>query len=152
MRRSVSWSDTRRCRSPPRSRGGFGCGYDGATMTALVWGGVVLLGGVGAVLRFLVDRSISGRLGRLFPYGTLVVNVSGAAILGVITGLALGHTEALLAGTATIGAYTPFSTWMFATQRLAEDRQVVALGANIVVSLVVGLVAAGVGRWLGGLW
>ena len=37
---------------------------------------------------------------------TLVVNVSGAAVLGVITGLALGHTEALLAGTATIGAYT----------------------------------------------
>ena len=121
-------------------------------MTVLVWGGVVLLGGVGAVLRFLVDRSISGRLGRLFPYGTLVVNVSGAAVLGVITGLALGHTEALLAGTATIGAYTTFSTWMIETQRLAEDRQVVALGANIVVSLVVGLVAAGVGRWLGGLW
>ena len=91
-------------------------------------------------------------LGRSFPYGTLVVNVSGAAVLGVITGLALGHTEALLAGTATIGAYTTFSTWMFETQRLAEDRQVVALGANIVVSLLVGLVAAAVGRWLGGLW
>ncbi len=57
----------------------------------------------------------------------------------------------MLAGTATIGAYTTFSTWMFETQRLAEDRQVPALAANIVVSLVVGLFAAGVGRWLGGL-
>ena len=105
-------------------------------MTLLVWVGVVLFGGVGAVLRFLLDRSISGRLGRLFPYGTLVVNVSGAAALGMISGLALGDTEALLAGTATIGAYTTFSTWMFETQRLAEDRQVLALGGNIVVSLV----------------
>ncbi len=120
-------------------------------MTPIVWTGVVLLGGVGAVLRFMVDRGISGRLGRLFPYGTLVVNVSGAAVLGVITGLALSHTQALLAGTATIGAYTTFSTWMFETQRLAEDRQVLALVGNIVVSLVVGVAAAGVGRWLGGL-
>ena len=120
-------------------------------MTALVWGGVVLLGGVGAVLRFLVDRRISGRLGRLFPYGTLVVNVSGAAVLGADHRARPGATEALLAGTATIGAYTTFSTWMFETQRLAEDRQVPALAANIVVSLVVGLVAAGVGRWLGGV-
>ena len=120
-------------------------------MTLLVWVGVVLLGGVGAVLRFLVDRSISGRLGRLFPYGTPVVNVSGAAALGVISGLALGDTETLLAGTATIGAYTTFSTWMFETQRLAEDRQVLALGGNIVVSLVVGVAAAALGRRLGGL-
>ncbi len=120
-------------------------------MTLLVWVGVVLLGGVGAVLRFLVDRSISGRLGRLFPYGTLVVNVSGAAALGVISGLALGDTETLLAGTATIGAYTTFSTWMFETQRLAEDRQVLALAGNIVVSLVVGVAAAALGRRLEGL-
>jgi CrcB protein len=119
-------------------------------VTLLVWIGVILLGGVGAVLRFLVDRGVSGRLGRLFPYGTLVVNVSGAVVLGLITGLALGHTEALLAGTATVGAYTTFSTWMFETQRLAEDRQVLAIVANVVVSLAVGLAAAGAGRWLGG--
>ena len=119
-------------------------------MTLLVWVGVVLLGGVGAVLRFLVDRTVSGRLGKLFPYGTLVVNLSGAAVLGLLTGLALGHTEALLAGTATIGAYTTFSTWMFETQRLGEDRQVRALTTNLVVSLLVGLAAAAAGQWLGG--
>jgi len=117
-------------------------------MTLLVWVGVVLLGGVGAVLRFLVDRSISGRLGRLFPYGTLVVNVSGAAALGVISGLALGDTETLLAGTATIGAYTTFSTWMFESQRAAEEgRPRVAL-ANLAISLVLGVGAAALGRAL----
>ena len=119
-------------------------------MTPLVWIGVVLLGGAGAVLRFLVDRSVSGRLGRLFPYGTLVVNLSGAVVLGMVTGLALSPTEALLAGTAAVGAYTTFSTWMFETQRLAEDRQALSLLANVIFSLVVGLAAAAAGRWLGG--
>jgi fluoride exporter len=120
-------------------------------VTLLLWFGVILLGGAGAVLRFLVDRSVSGRLGRLFPYGTLVVNLSGAVILGMITGLALSPAAALLAGTATVGAYTTFSTWMFETQRLAEDRQVLGLLANVILSLVVGLAAAATGRWLGGV-
>ena len=120
-------------------------------MSALVWVGVVVLGGVGAVLRFLVDREIAGRVGRAFPYGTLVVNLSGAVVLGLLTGLALPHTQALLAGTATVGAYTTFSTWMFETQRLGEDHQVRGLVSNIVVSLVLGVAAAAAGRWLGGI-
>ena len=44
-------------------------------------------------------------------------------ILGLITGLALGHDQALLAGTAAVGSYTTFSTWMLETQRLTEERQ-----------------------------
>jgi CrcB protein len=113
----------------------------------LVWTGVVLLGGVGAVLRFLVDRAVSARNGKAFPYGTLVVNLSGALILGVLTGLALDGHAALLAWTATIGSYTTFSTWMLETQRLGEDRQVTGLTANIVVSLVAGIAVAALG-WL----
>ncbi len=120
-------------------------------MNPPVWVGVVLLGGVGAVARFLVDRSISARLGRLFPYGTLVVNLSGAVLLGLVTGLALSSNASLLAGTATVGAYTTFSTWMFETQRLAEDRQVLGLLANVLVSLAAGVAAAAAGRWLGGV-
>lgn len=113
----------------------------------LVWTGVGLLGGVGAVLRFLVDRAVSARSGKAFPYGTLAVNLSGALILGLLTGLALDGHAALLAGTATIGSYTTFSTWMLETQRLGEDRQVAGLTANIVVSLVAGIAVAALG-WL----
>ena len=78
-------------------------------------------------------------MGRSFPYGTLIVNLSGAVVLGLLTGLALGREEALLAGTATVGSYTTFSTWMFETQRLGEDRQVRYLVANLTVSLVAGV-------------
>ena len=118
-------------------------------MTALVWAGVVVLGGVGAVLRFLVDGAVSARVRRSFPYGTLVVNLSGAFVLGLLAGLAPSRDVALLAGTATVGAYTTFSTWMFETQRLGEDRRVRSLLANLGVSLVAGLAVAALGRWIG---
>jgi CrcB protein len=114
-----------------------------------VWVGVVLIGGCGAVLRFLVDGAVSARLGRSFPYGTLIVNLSGAAVLGFLTGLALAPEEALLAGTAAVGSYTTFSTWMFETQRLGEDRQVRYLVANLAVSLLAGVALAAAGRWTG---
>lgn len=116
-------------------------------MTVMVWLGVVLIGGAGSVLRFVVDGAISSRTGRAFPYGTLVVNVSGSVLLGLVTGLTLSHNAGLLAGTAAVGSYTTFSTWMFETQRLAEDRQMRNLAANVVVSLVAGVAAAALG-WL----
>ena len=45
----------------------------GRTMTAAIWAAVMLIGGVGSVLRFVVDRSVAGRVARSFPLGTLVV-------------------------------------------------------------------------------
>jgi fluoride exporter len=119
-----------------------------AVTTVLVWAGVVLIGGVGSVLRFLVDRTVARRLARPFPFGTLVVNISGAALLGLIAGLALNKDAALLAGTAFVGAYTTFSTWMLETQRLGEERQTWGALANIVVSVLLGMAAAYLGQWI----
>ena len=118
-------------------------------MSILIWMAVALIGGAGSVARFLVDGTISSAVGRDFPFGTMVVNISGAVILGLLTGLALGHDEALLAGTAAVGSYTTFSTWMLETQRLAEERQYRKAGLNVVISLVLGVAAAAVGRLLG---
>ncbi|MGH3794256.1 MAG: fluoride efflux transporter CrcB [Pseudonocardiaceae bacterium] len=118
-------------------------------MNLTLWVGVVLIGGAGSVLRFLVDGTIASRTASAFPYGTLVVNLSGAVLLGLVTGLALSHDEALLAGTAAVGSYTTFSTWMFETQRLGEERQLPSLAANVLVSLVAGTVAAAIGRLIG---
>lgn len=118
-------------------------------MTALLWGGVVLLGGIGSVLRFLFDGAVSRRTGRAFPWGTLAVNTSGALALGVLTGMALPPAAALLAGTALVGSYTTFSTWMLETQRLAEERQNRAALANVAVTLAAGLVAVVAGQAIG---
>ena len=116
--------------------------------TVLVWVGVMLIGGIGSVTRFLADRAVARRVARSFPFGTLTVNISGAALLGFLGGLALSKDAALLTGTAFVGAYTTFSTWMLETQRLGEERQTWAAAANIVVSVVLGLAAAFLGQWV----
>jgi CrcB protein len=118
-------------------------------MSVLVWTAVVLIGGAGSVLRFLVDGVVSSAAGRDFPFGTMAINISGAVILGLLTGLALSHDQALLAGTAAVGSYTTFSTWMLETQRMAEERQHGKVIANIAVSLVLGVAAAALGRLIG---
>jgi CrcB protein len=117
-------------------------------MTPLLWVAVLLIGGCGSVARFLLDTAIAGRLGRDFPYGTLAVNLSGAFVLGLLTGLALSHDAGLLAGTAAVGSYTTFSTWMYETQRLDEERQHRSAALNVVASVVLGVAAAALGRAL----
>ena len=114
--------------------------------TVLVWVGVVVIGGIGSVLRFVIDRTVARRASRPFPFGTLAVNLSGAALLGFLGGLALNKEAALLAGTAFVGAYTTFSTWMLETQRLGEERQLRAALTNIIVSVLLGEAAAFIGQ------
>jgi CrcB protein len=118
-------------------------------MSVLVVIGVGLLGGVGAIARFLLDGSIAGRLGREFPYGTLAVNVTGAFILGVFVGAALSGDTYRLMGTGLIGAFTTFSTWTLESHRLGEDGELARGMANFAVSLVLGVAAAWAGRHLG---
>lgn len=118
-------------------------------MSALVWAGVMVIGGAGAVVRFYVDGLVTSASRAGFPYGTLAVNVSGAVILGLLAGLAVSGNAALLAGTAAVGAYTTFSTWILETQRMTEERQYRDALLNIVVSLVLGFAAAALGQFIG---
>lgn len=116
----------------------------------LLWVAVLVAGGIGSVLRFMVDGAVARRVARSFPFGTLTVNISGAMLLGLVGGLALSRHAALLADTAFIGSYTTFSTWMLETQRLGEERQVWTAVANLVVSVVLGMSAALLGQWIAG--
>jgi CrcB protein len=116
----------------------------------LLWLGVGLLGGLGALARFVVDGAIATRAPGRLPLGTLAVNLSGAALLGLLVGLALHGDALLLAGTAVLGSYTTFSTWMFESHRLAQDGERVAAVANVVLSLALGVGAAALGRAIGG--
>jgi CrcB protein len=114
-----------------------------------LWLAVGALGGLGTIARFLLDGLVSTNSGSRFPLGTLLVNLSGALVLGVLVGLALSGNAYLLAGTAVIGSYTTFSTWMLESHRLAEDGRRWLLFANIALSLVAGVGAAALGRLLG---
>ena len=117
--------------------------------TALVWSGVMVIGGIASVARFLVEREVGRRTYDLFPLGTMVVNVTGSFALGLISALDVGSTATLLVGTAAVGAYTTFSTWVFETQRLTEERQLLRATGNVVISLLLGLTVAALGHWIG---
>jgi CrcB protein len=118
-------------------------------VTVLVWIGVGALGGVGALARFGLDALVQRRVGGEFPLGTLVVNVVGSFCLGLLRGLDVTGDALLLTGTAVLGSFTTFSTWMLETERLAEDGEGRLAVANIAVSVGAGLAAALVGWLLG---
>ena len=111
-------------------------------------------GAAGAVARYLVDVAVLERFGGAFPLGILVVNLSGAFVLGVLAavivdrGLLSAELRApLLVG--FLGAYTTFSTLMLDSWRLIEDG-LPALGlVNLVGSVVLGVVAVVGGLWIG---
>ncbi len=111
---------------------------------------MALFGGAGAVARFVVDRLVGARVAGELPYGTFVINISGSFALGLLDGVALGGNAMVLAGTATIGAYTTFSTWMLETHRLTEDGEFVAGLINVLLSAAAGFGAVALGHLVGG--
>ena len=119
-------------------------------MSAAVLVAVGVLGGIGAVGRFLLDGAVSARTAGRFPFGTLAVNLSGAFVLGLFVGAALGGDEYRILGTGLIGGYTTYSTWALESHRLGEDGELRLGAANFAVALVLGLAAAWIGRELGG--
>ncbi len=118
-------------------------------MSVLELAAIGLIGGVGAVARFVLDGAVSRRSGRDFPLGTMAVNLSGALLLGLLVGLAATGRVDRLIGTGFLGAYTTFSTWTLESHRLAEDGRSRAAALNFAASLMVGVAAAWVGRRVG---
>jgi fluoride exporter len=114
---------------------------------------LVLAGAGGALARYEVELTVRRRVGASFPYGTLLINVSGSLVLGVLAGVAAHHgvsTQVVtVAGTGLLGAYTTFSTFSFDTVALAETGRIRAAAANLGASLVLGLGAAALGLVIG---
>lgn len=118
-------------------------------MSLPLWIGVALLGGAGAVGRFLLDGAVSARAGRVFPWGTLAVNLTGAFALGLLVGVALSGDGRRLAATGFVASYTTFSTWVLEAHRQGEDGRGRGAALNIGISLVLGLACAWAGRRIG---
>lgn len=118
-------------------------------MTPLLFVAAALAGGVGAALRYLVDLGVARIAGRRFPWGILVVNITGSFSLALVT--AALPAQATLLGAGLLGGYTTFSTAMLDTVALWRDGERPASVANALGMLVLGLLAAGLGLALGSL-
>ncbi len=110
----------------------------------------------GAIARRAVDLWVSDRSGSPFPLGTLVVNLSGAFLLGLLFAWAT-ERDVLpreIRGPVMIGfigAYTTFSTWMLESMRLFEDGAWQLALVNLLGSIVLGVIAVAGGLALGRL-
>jgi fluoride exporter len=114
----------------------------------------LVAGAVGAVTRFVLDASIKGRWRAPFPLATVIINVTGSLLLGVLAGMVLFHGQPAawqtVIGTGFCGGYTTFSTASFETVRLIQqNRRMLAL-LNALGSLVLSVAACGAG--LAAVW
>jgi CrcB protein len=118
---------------------------------AYVW--VAIGGALGSMARYWMSGFIAALIGGTFPYGTLVVNVTGAILVGFLatfTGpdsryfiLASGR---LFMMTGICGGYTTFSTFSLETTNLMRDGEWTAALANVGLSVILCLVAIWIGH------
>ncbi len=121
------------------------------------WLGYLLLvclgGALGGMARFWISGMVARRFGETFPWGTLTVNVSGAACIGALAALLLepgrpaGATVPLWAVLVVggLGSYTTVSSFSLQTLSLARNGEPLRAALNVVGSLVLGLAAAAAG-------
>lgn len=113
-------------------------------------------GFAGAVARYVVDGFVAERVAGAFPWGTLVVNLSGSFVLGALFALTVDRAilPADIRGPVLIGfigAYTTFSTYMLESWQLIGSGAFGLALVNLAGSVVLGLVAVGAGMTIGRL-
>ena len=113
------------------------------------------IGGIaGTFARYFMAGAIYELLGTRFPYGTLLVNLSGCFILGFLAALAekkfvLSADLRLLLMIGFCGAFTTFSTFIFETDGLLKNGQAARAFTNIFVSVIFGFILFRVGSLIG---
>jgi fluoride exporter len=114
-----------------------------------LWAGVAVVSGAGACLRFLLDVAVERGRGGRFPLGILAVNGLGALLLGLLHGAGVGGDGFLLAGSALLGSFTTFSTWMVQSEHLADQGEAGLALLNVAGSVALGLAAVIAGWAIG---
>ena len=115
------------------------------TINGVMW---VALGSIlGGTARFWLSGFVARRVGETFPWGTIVVNVSGAFLLGVLAASAASHGIFAAAGPwqfaaiGILGTYTTVSSFSLQTLALARDGEMTRAAGNMVLSLSLCLLA-----------
>lgn len=113
---------------------------------------------IGGAARYWVSGAVANRIGETFPWGTMLVNISGSFVIGFFATLT-GPDGRLLVGTPArqfvmiglCGGYTTFSSFSLQTLNLTLDGEWLRAGANAVLSLVLCLLAVWLGHILAAL-
>lgn len=110
-------------------------------------------GCLGAMFRYFVATTCARFLGTAFPIGTFIINITGSFILGwflTVIGnrVPVSDTTRLAVAVGFLGAYTTFSTFMYESNALIEGAAGIKALANLVGSIVLGLIAVRLGMAL----
>lgn len=118
-------------------------------MTAVTFVLIVLAGGLGSALRLVVDTAVTARWSRGVPLGTVVVNVSGSFLIGLVAGVAASSLVSIevvaVLATGLLGGYTTFSTASVEVARLVRARRPWIAAAYAVGLLASAVLAAALG-------
>jgi fluoride exporter len=127
-----------------------------ALLTVAQVGIVCLAGAVGALARYLLGRFVAERSGSQLPLGTLIINITGAFVIGLIAGLVgqkiLNPAIQLTLATGFLGGYTTFSTMSWEGVQLARGGStrigLFYLGGSILFGLMAAFLGIALGGWL----
>ena len=123
-------------------------------MLAYLW--VAMGGAIGSVGRYWLSGLVAERFGETFPWGTLIINVTGSFIIGIFAAFtdpegrvlaSPGFRQFFMIGIC--GGFTTFSAFSLQTLRLAQDREWLYAGGNILLSVMLCLIAVWLGYLLG---
>ncbi|MDQ2718066.1 MAG: fluoride efflux transporter CrcB [Chloroflexota bacterium] len=127
------------------------------TLSTLALAGLIgLAGALGALARYSLGRFIAERTGAQFPLGTLLINVTGALVIGLLFALSGRHVltsvmQSIFA-TGFRGGYTTFSTMSWEAVQLARggstSRSLLYLGGNVALGLCAVVLGLMLGWWL----
>ncbi|ASS68621.1 MULTISPECIES: CrcB family protein [unclassified Paenibacillus] len=115
----------------------------------MTWVYIGIGGFAGAVLRFALVELVRRRSSSGFPYGTLLVNLSGSLLIGLLYGATSDSRLILLLGTGFLGAFTTFSTFQYELVGYGRMKQWKPLSVYLTVSIVLGLLLAAAGHSAG---
>jgi fluoride exporter len=109
-------------------------------------------GGIfGSITRYTLGKYISRYSKSEFPAGTFFINITGALLLGILTGLGANKTLYLFLGDGFLGAYTTFSTFMYEGFNLFQEREKLNAFIYILGSLIIGVIGFAIGLKVGKL-
>ncbi len=104
---------------------------------------------IGGISRYLLSQSVQSKFLSSFPFGTLVVNLTGCFIIGIVFGLSdrssMSQEWRLFLATGLLGGFTTFSAFANETISMLRDGQFVYASLYIVASVAIGLLLTYVG-------
>lgn len=113
---------------------------------------VFIGGGFGSVCRYLLGKWLNN-FENSIPYGTLLANVLGSLLIGVVLGYlvktsSVSQTQSLLLATGFCGGFTTFSTFAYENQLFLKNGDYISFFSYVLGSVIIGLVAVFIGVYL----